>query len=179
MPRIHITGASGTGTTTLGRALAGRLRVPHFESDHYYWIPTVPPFQLRRDSAQRDARLGEDLAGFTDWVWSGSALSWKVSPALTLCVFLTVPPELRLARLREREQATLELPHVLAAEREAEMANFLAWAAAYEDGGVTGRTRARHEEWLSTLTVPVLRIDGDSTTDQRVELVLSALARLE
>jgi len=41
--RIHILGASGSGTTTLGRALAERLQYPHFETDDYFWLPTAPP----------------------------------------------------------------------------------------------------------------------------------------
>jgi adenylate kinase family enzyme len=164
MPRIHITGASGTGTTTLGRALAARFGVPHFDSDNYYWIPTVPPYQIKRDPAIRDAHLSADLASFDDWIWSGSALSWAVEPAITLVVFLTVPRELRIERLRAREQ--LE-PSISAAELEA----FLAWAASYEHGSMTGRTLQRHEAWLATLTVPVLRIDGDQSTEERMALV--------
>jgi adenylate kinase family enzyme len=34
--RIHLIGASGSGTTTLGRALAQRLGYPHFDTDHYF-----------------------------------------------------------------------------------------------------------------------------------------------
>ena len=41
--RIHILGASGSGTTTLGRALAERLQCPHFDADDYFWVPTDPP----------------------------------------------------------------------------------------------------------------------------------------
>jgi adenylate kinase family enzyme len=37
--RILITGASGCGTTTLGRALADKLRLPFFDVDDYYWLP--------------------------------------------------------------------------------------------------------------------------------------------
>jgi adenylate kinase family enzyme len=175
MPRIHITGASGTGTTTLGRALAGRLRVPHFDSDDYYWIPTVPPFRIKRDSATRDARLAEDLARFDAWVWSGSALSWAVDPALTLCVFLTVPRELRIERLRARELASRG-PYDDPATSDEELAEFLAWAASYEDGSMGGRTLQRHEAWLRGLTIPVLRIDGAQSTEARVALVERALA---
>jgi hypothetical protein len=40
MARIHILGASGTGTTTLGKALADRLNCPHFDADRFYWLPT-------------------------------------------------------------------------------------------------------------------------------------------
>ena len=51
MARIHVMGAAGSGTTTLAQALSSRLRVPHFDSDEYYWIPTVPPYRIKRDKA--------------------------------------------------------------------------------------------------------------------------------
>lgn len=35
--RIHILGASGAGTTTLGHALAERLPHVHLDSDDYFW----------------------------------------------------------------------------------------------------------------------------------------------
>lgn len=131
MSRIHITGASGTGTTTLGHALAGRLRIPHFDSDDYYWIPTVPPYQIKRDPSIRDARLTEDLAGHSAWVWSGSVSSWAIDPPMTSCVFLTVPRDLRVARLRARERGR-QFPYVSRAELESELEEFLEWAASYE-----------------------------------------------
>jgi adenylate kinase family enzyme len=44
MARIHILGASGSGTTTLGAALADRLGHPHVDADSLFWLPTDPPF---------------------------------------------------------------------------------------------------------------------------------------
>jgi adenylate kinase family enzyme len=41
--RIHITGASGAGVTTLGRASANALAIPHHDTDDYFWQPTRPP----------------------------------------------------------------------------------------------------------------------------------------
>lgn len=41
--RIHLMGASGSGVTTIGRALAGRLALPHHDTDDYFWLPTVRP----------------------------------------------------------------------------------------------------------------------------------------
>ena len=52
--RIHITGASGSGTTTLGRALASRLATPCHDSDDFFWRPTDPPY---RDERPEDERL--------------------------------------------------------------------------------------------------------------------------
>ncbi len=60
--RIHITGASGSGTTTLGRALAAELSCPHFDSDDYFWLPTDPPYTTQRDSEERNRRLLDSAA---------------------------------------------------------------------------------------------------------------------
>jgi adenylate kinase family enzyme len=41
--RVHVLGASGSGTTTLARALANHWSVPHADADDYFWVPTDPP----------------------------------------------------------------------------------------------------------------------------------------
>jgi adenylate kinase family enzyme len=41
--RIHIFGASGSGTSTFGRALAAELSIRFFDADDYYWLDTDPP----------------------------------------------------------------------------------------------------------------------------------------
>ena len=178
MARIHVIGGSGSGTTTLGRALSGSLRIPHFDSDDYYWIPTVPRYRIKRDKAVRDARIGEDVRTFDDWVWSGSAVSWQhgALDRIGLCVFLTLPPEVRLARLRIREeQRRAALPAGALTGFEEESAAFLEWATRYDDGGLEVRSLAMHEQWLARLDCPVLRLDGDRTTEQRVNAVLHAI----
>ena len=54
---IHIFGASGCGTTTLGAAVAEKLALPHFDVDDFYWRPTDPPFVEKHQPAQRIADL--------------------------------------------------------------------------------------------------------------------------
>lgn len=46
--KIHIFGASGSGVTTLGNALANQLNIPYFDSDHYFGKPPIHP--LRKDA---------------------------------------------------------------------------------------------------------------------------------
>ena len=50
MARIHIFGASGTGTTTLGGTLAAALDCPHLDTDDYFWIKTDPAFRTVRET---------------------------------------------------------------------------------------------------------------------------------
>ena len=74
--RLHLLGASGSGTTTLGRALARRLGCPHLDTDDYFWLPTNPPFQQQRSRAERQALLQADLLPHDAWVLSGSLCGW-------------------------------------------------------------------------------------------------------
>ncbi len=46
--RVHITGAAGSGTTTLGKALAQRWRCRQFDTDDFLWEPGDPPYQAVR-----------------------------------------------------------------------------------------------------------------------------------
>ena len=51
--RVHIFGASGSGTSTLARAHAEAMSCVHFDVDDFYWMPTDPPFELKRPIAER------------------------------------------------------------------------------------------------------------------------------
>ena len=55
--RIHITGASGSGVTSLGRALADSLAMPHHDTDDYLWRPTIPPYRETRNYVRRVMEL--------------------------------------------------------------------------------------------------------------------------
>ena len=107
--RIHILGASGSGTTTLGRALAARLQCPHFDTDDYFWLPTDPPYTQRRERTERAQLLMDDVTAHDSWVVSGSLCGWGdvAIPLFELVVFLSIPQDIRMARLRQREHATI------------------------------------------------------------------------
>ena len=70
--RVHIMGASGAGVTTLGRALADALGLPHHDTDDYYWQPTDPPYREKRDIPDRLRLMHELFLPRPSWVLSGS-----------------------------------------------------------------------------------------------------------
>jgi adenylate kinase family enzyme len=166
--RVFILGASGTGTTTLGRALGNELSFRVFDTDDYYWLPSTPPFQRKQDPAIRLAKIRQDLEFASAAIISGSILNWglDLEDSLSLIVFLTVPAAVRIARLEKRE---MQLHGRVDPE-------FLAWAAQYDEGKMSGRSRQKHEQWLSHRTCPVLRIEGDTSTVDRVGRVRAAIA---
>lgn len=177
MPRIHILGASGSGTTTLGAALAAALSLPHEDADRYFWKPTDPPFTEVRPVEERLALLSPLLPESGDWIFSGSATGWgaPLEPRFTHVVFVTLDPALRLERLRRREQARYGARIEPGGDLEPASREFLDWAASYDAGGLDQRSLALHERWLKERTCPVLRLDSAPPTAELAEAVIAAL----
>jgi adenylate kinase family enzyme len=161
--RIHIMGASGAGVTSLGRALADALAIPHHDTDDYFWQPTVPPYQTKRAQAERLRLMQEVFLPRADWVLSGSLEGWgdAVVPHFDLVVFVSTSMELRLQRLRAREARHFGAAAVAPGGwRRPETEEFVEWASHYDAGDREGRSLAKHQAWLAALPCPVLRLDG-------------------
>jgi adenylate kinase family enzyme len=176
--RVHILGASGSGTTTLGIALAAELGADHVDTDDYYWEPTDPPFQHPRPRARRLKRLGARLDRSRAWVLSGSLCGWgdPLIGRFELAVFLWVPTEVRLARLRARELAQFGADAIApGGAMHASYLAFLDWARAYDVGDLSMRSLARHRNWLEDLPCPVLRLEGEVALETQLVRVREAL----
>ncbi len=161
--RIHITGAAGSGTSTLGKALAAQLGATFLEADDLFWLPSDPPFQAKRPVEERRALLLAQFQRSPQLVVSGSVNAWgaQIEDGFDGIVFLYVDTALRLARLRVRE---------LRLYGKADPA-FLEWAAQYDAGPPEGRSLARQGAWLAARQCPVLWLEGDLSTQQRLERV--------
>ena len=141
--RIHILGASGSGTTTLGRALAAHLQCPHVDTDDYFWLPTDPPCTHQRKRTERVQLLMHDVTAQDSWVVSGSLCGWGdvAIPLFELVVFLWIPHDIRMARLRQREHARFGARILPGGDMYEQSQQFLAWAASYDDDGLDIRSR--------------------------------------
>lgn len=74
--RIHILGASGSGTSTLARAMSEKYGYMHFDTDQYYWLPVEEQFTKVRPIEDRISLLLADLQSHDKWVLSGSLCGW-------------------------------------------------------------------------------------------------------
>jgi adenylate kinase family enzyme len=177
MRRIHILGGSGSGTTTLGVAVADLLAVAHLDTDDIYWLATDPPFTTPRPLRERVALLRQRLPQSGGWVLSGSAINWAqpFEALYDLIVYLWLDPALRMERLRQREW-TRYGPRVEAGgDMAVSSAEFLAWAAAYDTAGREQRSHAAHEEWLARQRAPVIRLNSAEPVDVLANSVLSSI----
>lgn len=169
--RLHVLGASGSGTTTLGRAVADAWSVPHADADDYFWVPTDPPFTTQRTPAERLALMDQMFAPRDAWVLSGAMTGWgeQIVETCSAIVFLTLDPDVRMSRLREREFRRREG----GAMDDDAWRDFRDWARSYDDPSFTGRSRHQHEAWLAARSQPILRLDAARTVTELRDEVLA------
>jgi adenylate kinase family enzyme len=175
--RIHIFGASGSGTTTLGRALSNRLALPHFDADDFYWAQTDPPFSTPNPRDVRVRLLGAELDELDGWILAGSVCGWGdvFAPSFTLAVFVHIPADLRISRLVAREHDRYGARIGPSGDLLEHHRAFIAWAARYDTAGLEQRSRALHERWMTSLACRVLIIENDAPADAWCERVCAAL----
>ena len=160
---IHIFGASGSGTTTLGRALAKDMGLAHMDTDDYYWLPTDPKFTAKRPIDERLTLMQADInAAKKGVIISGSLTGWgdPLIPQFTHVVRLTTPTEVRIERLRQREHADFGERIREGGDMYVDYLAFLDWAAQYDTGDVTMRSKACHDEWQKILPCPLTVTTG-------------------
>jgi adenylate kinase family enzyme len=180
MARIHILGASGSGTSTLGFAVARRLGAPHTDSDSLYWLPTDRPFTTPRPVEDRQALLAHRLPVTGHWVFSGAATKWgaPLEPRYDLVVFLRLDPAIRMDRLRRREAARWGARIQPGGDMAVLNAAFITWAAAYDTAGSLRSGLVTHEAWLTDQLAPVLRLDAVAPVEDLAAAVLDRLGSL-
>ena len=179
MPKgIIVFGAPGAGDTTLGKELARRLGVPHFDLDDYHWRwDTEIPYAIFRSREERTVHLMHDISICTRFVMSGSMWSIRKAfePMFEMAVFLTVPAEIRAERLRSREFARWGcrvLPGGDMFEANEAHRNYTALARRYETDEPLQCCLKQHEQWAAELPCPVLRADGTKAIAENAEWIV-------
>jgi len=183
--KIHIFGASGSGVTTLGKALAEELRYSYFDCDNYFWEKSDPPFTMRRDPEKRNALLLHDLSQVENWILGGSMVSWGDDwhKLFDLVVFLLIPADIRLERLKKREYERYGDIIYTDAVRNKQYQDFMVWASGYDNntaqsqsGKSLGRTLQVHRDWIAQLKCRFMEITGDTSVEERINMILDAIA---
>jgi len=131
---IHVLGASGSGTTTIAKSVCDILGYEHFDSDNYFWLPTDDPFTVERPKDECMKLMQSDLSKTLKWILSGSLAGWGdiLIPYFDLVVFVYIPQDIRLERLRKREYKRYGDKILPGGAKYEDSQKFLEWAAALE-----------------------------------------------
>lgn len=166
--KIHIFGASGSGVSTLTENLGEKLGWSFFDADYYYWEPTQPPFQIRRNPTVRNQMLLNSIQGINHWILGGSIDTWGtfLHHEFDLLVYLWLPAAIRKERLLIREEGRYGLPLPQSS------LDFIDWALDYDSNNRPGRSKLRHENWIFNLDKPIIRIEIDLDVSKKIQIIL-------
>jgi hypothetical protein len=121
----------------------------------------------------------DDLTAQEQWVVSGSLCGWGdvAIPLFELVVFLQIPHDIRMERLRQREHERFGARILPGGDMYEKSQQFFAWAASYDDGGLGMRSRRLHDQWLSTLPCPILCFEGAYSIEEHLAVLMVEIAQ--
>lgn len=174
---IHIFGASGSGTSTLGKLLCEKLGYYHMDTDAYFWEATDPPYTVKRSAPERLALMRSDIQKHDGVVISGSLTDWgdELIPLFTLAIRLVTDTAIRIDRLRQREKAHFGTRIEAGGDMYENHAEFMQWAADYDNGDLSMRSKLSHDEWQKLLCCRLLVLDGSLPLLENFEIVRKSL----
>jgi adenylate kinase family enzyme len=176
---IHIFGASGSGTTTLGQKICEELGYTFMDTDDYFWMPTDPKFTRKRPREERIALMKRDIENAENVVISGSLVDWgdALIPYFTLAIRIEMEQALRIARLEQREKDRFGDRIAPGGDMYRQHLDFIAWAKSYDTGGMNMRSKAKHDAWQKLLSCEILHLDGANTVEEHLARVKEILDR--
>ena len=121
--------------------------------------------------------LLRDMEGASGAVITGWGRGWigPLLPSFTLAVRLVLEPSLRLERLAQRERADFGSRLEPGGDMHEQFVEFMDWAAQYETGDLTMRSKAALDAWEEQLPCPVLTLDSAESVETNLARVLNAL----
>lgn len=170
---IHITGAAGAGTTTLGKAMSEKFGHLHFDTDDFFWEQTDPPFTQKREIEKRQEQLKRAMDRAQKCVISGSLTEWGdvFIHRFDLVIYVFAPTEIRLKRLQEREFQRFGNRILPDGDMFEEHQAFIKWAGQYDTGGVDICSALHHQQWLKHVACPVVRVDGTASIEAMLQAI--------
>ena len=172
---IHIYGASGSGTSTLGRYISEKSGYFFMDTDDYFWEPTNPPYTVKRCLSSRMKLMREDIQRHDHVVISGSLVDWgdEFIPLFTLAIRVETDTDIRLQRLNRREREKFGSRIDFGGDMYENHLEFIKWAASYDHGGMDMRSKAKHDDWQKKLICPLLFVDGNMLVSENYEIIQS------
>lgn len=167
--RVVVCGLNGAGKSTLGRLLADRLGCPFLDIESYYFPDPSGEYRNPRSREEVCALLARDMRALPRFVLASVHAGYgeAVEKRLNCAVWLRVPREVRVDRVRER--------------------SFRRFGPRMEPGGdlceseerffrmVENRTEDLVRDWLAGCGLPVLEADGTLNPEKNADRIAAAL----
>lgn len=161
--KIHIFGAAGAGSTTLGKLLSKRLSIKQIDVDDLAWDHTTRPYGKRLPRQAKISGLREAIAGNPAAVVTGSLCGWgdKLINGFDAGIFLCVPTYERLRRINRRQTENFGAEAIaVGGEYHNDHESLMTWAGLYDYSTPNMISYAQHRQWMRKRSYPILTLRG-------------------
>ncbi len=170
---IVVCGLNGVGKTTLGKALAEKLKFYFIDSEDLYFTDTSAQHSYSSQNTREQAEkfLMNKIDAHKNFILASVKGNYgeEVYPYFNYAVLIDVPKDIRLNRVRERSFERFGeriLPDGDMYEQEKKFFDF-----------VKSRAESTVEEWLNSLKCPVIRVDGTKPIDENVNFIIEMIQK--
>ena len=173
--KIIICGGNGAGKSTLGKALAAKTGWEFRDVEDYYFPKTDPDYlyAVQRTQEEVVSLLYDDLNKYDDLIFASvrGNYSEQTAAMFTCAVFVSVPKETRMKRVRQRAYDKF-------GDRVCEGGDLYEREKAFYDL-IEKRTDKIVTDWLDTMDIPVIRVDGTKPIEENIGAITDWLMQTE
>ncbi len=169
--RVIVCGGNGAGKSTLGKTLAEAMGYKFADIEDYYFDKTDPDYRYAsaRTRDQVSELLLEDMKQYPEFVLASVTGNYgdEIVSMFTGAVWISVPKDIRMKRVKDRSFQKFGdriFPGGDLYEKEKRFFDM-----------VEHRREEDVEDWLKSLRVPVIRVDGTKPVDHNVEEIMMFL----
>ena len=171
---IIVCGLNGSGKSTVGKALAEKLGFHFIDNETLFFSRTSvnEPYANPRSREEVIALLMEEVRQHGNFVFAAVKGNYgeEILPFYTLAVQIEAPKELRMQRVRNRSFQKFGNRILEGGDLHKQEEAFFKMVESREERLV--------DDWLETLTCPVLRIDGTKPVDENVAWIIHQIQNM-
>lgn len=121
--------------------------------------------------------MKKDILHSDKVVISGSLVDWgdDLIQYFTLVVRVVTDNNVRIERLTEREKKHFGSRIEIGGDMYQNHVEFIEWAAAYDIGDISMRSKAKHDQWQKLLKCKQVTVNGEDDLKNNLELIKNAL----
>ena len=162
---IAIIGANGSGKTTLGAALAKTLQFNHMDIEDYAFKPSSVPYSAPRTKEETQELLLKDIRHYKKFILSSvnGDFDSEINSFYKYVIYLKAPLEIRMKRVKQRAFNQFGDRMTKGGDLYEQEQKFFQY--------VKTRTMEKTEDWLKTVTCPIIFLDGTKPIEQNIKII--------
>ena len=168
---IIICGLNGAGKSTIGKALAKKLDFHFIDNEELYFPKTDPHYTYAspRTHEEVEQLLFSEIKTYENFVFASVKGDYgeTIYPFFKYAVLIDVPRDIRMQRVKNRSFQKFGSRMLPGGDLYEQEENFFTY--------VKSRAENTVEDWVQSLSCPIIRVDGTKPIEENVEFIIERI----